>query len=71
MLYYYSYPSSSSHHHQAHFLRPCYGLHDLELWKDGICGLNCNVHASANMAAPTVTLSEAATIHNDLHNRYD
>jgi len=45
-------------------------LHDLELWKDGICGLNCNVHASANLAAPSVTLSEAATIHNDLHNRY-
>jgi hypothetical protein len=54
---------------QVHFLRPCYGLHDLELWKDGICGLNCNVHASSNLAAPSVTLSEAATIQKDLHNR--
>lgn len=54
---------------QVHYLRPSFGLHDLELWKDGLCGLNNNVHATSTMTAPTVTSAEAAAIQADLHSR--
>lgn len=54
---------------QVHYLRPCYGLHDLELWKDGLCGLNNNVHCASSMTAPSVTFAEATAVHQDLHHR--
>lgn len=55
---------------QVHYLRPSFGLHDLDLWKDGLCGMNNNVHASSAMSAPTVTAEEAAAMQRDLASRY-
>jgi hypothetical protein len=54
---------------QVHYLRPSFGLHDLELWKDGLCGLNNNVHATSTMSAPTATAAEAAAIQSDYYAR--
>ncbi len=53
-----------------HYLRPSFGLHDLDLWKDGLCGMNNNVHASSAMSAPTVTADEAAAMQRDLASRW-
>jgi hypothetical protein len=58
------------HYIQVHYLRPSFGLHDLDLWKDGLCGMNNNVHASSAMSAPTVTAEEAAAMQRDLASRY-
>jgi hypothetical protein len=54
---------------QVHYLRPSFGLHDLELWKDGLCGLNNNVHATSTMSAPTATAAEVAAIQSDYYAR--
>jgi hypothetical protein len=39
------------------------------LWKDGLCGLNNNVHATSTMSAPTATAAEAAAIQSDYYAR--
>jgi hypothetical protein len=54
---------------QVHYLRPAYGLHDLDMWKEGLCGMNSNVVAACSLSAPVVSPYEAIAIQRDLHNR--
>jgi hypothetical protein len=51
--------STGIHVLQVHYVRPRCNKHDLELWRDGLCGMNNNLLLISSLTAPSITSNEA------------